>query len=187
MIHEVPRMWLALRRTSKPTGTTGAEPSRDGAGDRERYGRARKPTVIAATCGAVLLAVWFGIDWLSPANRWARQLRSGTVEQRRQAVDMLGRFPSVDRQAAIPALTEALGDEDEQVAANAAGLLGGAISAASTGRDPARGPQGGRGRDRRLEGSQGPRPGLGGRADWASPHPASDQSGPTWPRTVPVH
>jgi HEAT repeat protein len=119
-----PITWSALRQTSTPMGAAGTEPFRDGGGNRNWSVRMRALIVLAAICGAALLAARVVRDHLAPVNQWVRQIRDGTVEQRVEAADELGRLRPIEITAAVPALARALGDEDERVAVVAAGSLG---------------------------------------------------------------
>jgi HEAT repeat protein len=91
---------------------------------------------VVAICGALLWAGRLVRDRTDPVRPLAQQLRDGTAEQRLKAVRMLGnRFAGDPIPAAVPALTAAIGDEDEEVAATAAVNLGMAVPAASEGGD----------------------------------------------------
>ena len=93
-------------------------------GDRFRP-RVNLKTMIAlvACCGAVFWA-WRVVLQSVPVNRMVFALRSGTVEDRRVAARELGATTPQEVGQAIPALIAALGDEEVEVAAQAARSLG---------------------------------------------------------------
>jgi HEAT repeat protein len=89
-----------------------------------------------ALVAACAVLTWVLRDWFAPARHWARQLREGTADEREEAAVQLGRLPVRDASLVLPALTAALGDEDERVVIKAVNSLGEAASAAATGNDP---------------------------------------------------
>ncbi len=89
--------------------------------------------VLVAAC-AVL--TWVLRDAFSPARQWARQLRQGTDDERKEAAVKLGQLPVGDASLVLPALTAALGDANEHVVINAVYSLGKAASPASMRNDP---------------------------------------------------
>jgi HEAT repeat protein len=79
--------------------------------------------VLVACCGAIF---WAGRVVLQsvPINRMVYAMRSGAVEDRRVAARELGMATLPEVGQAIPALIAALGDADDEVAAQAARSLG---------------------------------------------------------------
>jgi HEAT repeat protein len=67
-----------------------------------------------------------------PVNRMVFALRSGTVEERRVAARELGTATAAEVGQAVPALIAALGDDNEEVAAQAARSLGAFGTTAAT-------------------------------------------------------
>lgn len=115
-----PREWSALGRMSSSIGSNGTGSSRDGGKDRKWSFAVCARIVVVAICGGLLWAGRVVRDRYDPVYRSARQLRTGTVVERRKAVELLGRFGDGYHTVAIPALTAALGDEDAYVATTAA-------------------------------------------------------------------
>ncbi|HZW32916.1 MAG TPA: HEAT repeat domain-containing protein [Isosphaeraceae bacterium] len=98
--------------------------------------RVNLKTMIAlvACCGAVFWA-WRVVLQSKPINRMVFALRSGTAEDRRVAARELGTATAPEVHQAIPALIVALGDADDEVAAQAARSLGTAGATAATAPD----------------------------------------------------
>src|SRR5438309_187665 len=122
------------RRTSPPAGAPTSGQAGGAAPKRRRKDRVVSMMVLVAAC-AVL--TWALRDWIAPARHWVRQLREGTDDEREEAAVKLGRLPVRDASLVLPALTAALGDENEHVVINTVYALGDAASAAFTGKDPA--------------------------------------------------
>jgi HEAT repeat protein len=78
---------------------------------------------LVACCGAIFWA-WRVVRESGPIPRMASKLRTGSVEDRRLAARDLGVLPPTEVGAAIPTLIAALGDDDSEVAVQAAQSLG---------------------------------------------------------------
>jgi HEAT repeat protein len=96
--------------------------------DRPRPGgfaRARIATlvVLVATCGAVFWAARVVRDVAVPANGLVRSLRGGDVRDRLAAARALGESAADDVPLAIPALAEAICDDNEEVSLSAVRAL----------------------------------------------------------------
>src|SRR5262249_37036419 len=89
---------------------------------RQRARKRRLP-VAAAILAAGVLALWVQREY-RPIHSAVRELRSGDAATRLAAADALGRSDREDALATIPALTDALGDEDGRVSVAAAQSLG---------------------------------------------------------------
>jgi HEAT repeat protein len=84
---------------------------------------------LVACCAAVFWSA--RVVWQStPANGWARSLRSGNAADRLAAARQLGSIEPGEAGVAIPALISVLGDPDEEVSTTAARSLGSAGLAA---------------------------------------------------------
>lgn len=127
-------MRFIRRRATTPSGTAGTEASSDRGGSRNRAVSVRTLMVLVASCGAVLWAARTVREWVDPVNRWTREVRGGPLEQRWDAALKLGDAKGSDVATALPALTVALGDQDERVAAVAAVSLGRAARSVKRGR-----------------------------------------------------
>src|SRR5262245_21246072 len=92
---------------------------------------------LVACCGAIFWA-WRVVLQSVPVNRMVFALRSGTIEDRRVAARELGTATATEVAQAIPALSAALGDDDDELAAQAARSLGSAGLTAATALDPGR-------------------------------------------------
>ena len=126
--------WFRPRQTSPPAGAP-AIGQADGVAPKRRR-RDRVVTLMALVAACAVLT-WVLRDWFAPARQWARQLHEGTDDEREEAAVQLARLPVRDASLVLPALTAALGDENEHVVNNAVYSLGKAASAASTGNVPA--------------------------------------------------
>jgi HEAT repeat protein len=124
--------WFRPRRTSAPACAPATGQAGGAAPKRRRRDRVVRLMAFVAACAVV---TWVLRDWFAPARQWARQLREGTNDEREEAAVQLGRLPVHDASLVLPALTAALGDENERVVINALSSLGKA--AAATGNDPA--------------------------------------------------
>ena len=109
------RGWTVRRQSLAPAGT---EPGQERG--RSRAFSVRTLMVFVAACGGLIAAAKVTYDSFYPVNGWARQVRKGTVAERRIAAEMLGRIGPSDVESAIPALGDAISDEDEQVAISSA-------------------------------------------------------------------
>ena len=79
---------------------------------------------LVACCGAVFWA-WNSVrEGMRPILGWARQLRSGDVDDRQIAARQLGDCSPEDLDVAVPSLIAAFGDKSELVRAEAAAALG---------------------------------------------------------------
>ena len=130
-------MGLPLGRKNRDQSTLPADPAPpgEGTGRRGRTFSVRTLMMLVATVAAVFAAGKMAYDVLSPASRWANQARTGNAVERQHAAMMLGQVGAGGASTAIPALVDAIGDEDEQVAATAAWSL---VEAAKGGRSLAR-------------------------------------------------
>jgi HEAT repeat protein len=88
----------------------------------------RLQTLVALVvcCAALYWAVQTTRHGMRPANGWARQLRSGDVNDRQIAAQQLGDCVPEDIEIAVPALVAAMQDEEEPVRASVAAGLGNA-------------------------------------------------------------
>ncbi|MDR3634940.1 MAG: HEAT repeat domain-containing protein [Isosphaeraceae bacterium] len=91
--------------------------------------------LLVATCAAALWSTRVVLDSVTPVRKWARDVRYSATEQRREAARRLGSLTAEEIKTAVPALLDAIGDEDEQVAVTAVQSLGSAGQAALRGRD----------------------------------------------------
>src|SRR6516165_6618541 len=86
---------------------------------------------LVACCGAIFWA-WRVVLQSDPVNRMVFAVRSGTVEERRVAARELGTATPAEVGQAVPVLIAGLGDDNEEVAAQAARSLGAAGATAAT-------------------------------------------------------
>src|SRR5687767_8173901 len=126
----LPRVRFTLRRTSSPGGATGTETPDDVGRGRNRSVGVKRLMVLVAACGAIFWAARVMRDMVAPVYQWARQVRDGDVDERREAAGELGTLKGSGIRIALPALGAAIGDEDQRVAIIATESLGEAIQAA---------------------------------------------------------
>ncbi|WP_165245291.1 HEAT repeat domain-containing protein [Paludisphaera soli] len=110
----------------------------------EDAGGARKPGFsvlvlmgVVATCGLTFWAVRVVRDSLAPVHGWSRMLRDGDVDQRLEAVAGLATIDGPHVPTALPALSAAVRDGNDRVAAMASQALTQASLAALRSGDPA--------------------------------------------------
>ena len=88
--------------------------------------RAQTLVALAVCGGALIWSYRTAMEGMNPTTRLAKLLRSGDVDDRRLAARQLGGSDQEEVVIAIPALVEALGDNEELVRAEVASGLGGA-------------------------------------------------------------
>jgi HEAT repeats len=105
-------------------GSPGVIPSRArGPMESGRLG-VRTLLLLIGTSGAVLWAARIILDTAAPVQRWAREVRQGGIDRRREAALRLRDVAPGELGVAVPALAAALRDDDEAVVVQAAESLG---------------------------------------------------------------